>query len=58
MNENENLTLQEAAEEYKCSVMTLRRRIKDKLLPASKALGKIMVKRRDIENLLKRIPAA
>lgn len=55
---DENLTLEEAAKEYKTSVMTLRRRIQTKILPASKAFGKILVKRRDLENLFKKIPAA
>lgn len=55
---DENLTLEEAAKEYKTSVMTLRRRIQSKLLPASKAFGKIIVKRRDLENFFKKVPAA
>jgi len=57
-HDNETLTLEEAAREYKTSIMTLRRRIKAGMLPASKATGKITLKRKDIENFMKKVPAA
>jgi excisionase family DNA binding protein len=56
-NDKDNLTLEEAAREYKTSLSTLRRRIQEKMLPASKPFGKVLIKRRDIELLFKKVPA-
>lgn len=56
-DQEEVLTLEEAAKAYKTSVMTLRRKIYAKLIPASKAFGKTLIKRKDLENFLKKVPA-
>lgn len=54
----EYLTIEEAAEKYKTSHDTIRRRIREKKLVASKAFGKILIRIEDIEKLIKKTPAA
>lgn len=55
---NPHVSIREAAEIYSCSTDTIRRRISDGTIPAIRVGRLIRIRREDLDNAFRSIPAA